>query len=148
MYSPLLVYVMTWLMADSIWRLGNLGNTEFFKIIVDENFWTCIEFNFPMFLGIIYENPVTVLENSKWRIQYGGPNIEDLIYANKKDIFVFYVKYVIKNVSRHFLIEIVNSAEKIREVLNLYFTICIFSNAWCMWLNEVIRLLLSLVFIT
>ena len=26
-----------------------------------------------------YENPVTVLENSKWRIQYGGPNIEDLI---------------------------------------------------------------------
>ena len=32
-----------------------------------------------MFLGTLYENPVTVLENSKWRIQYGGPNIEDVI---------------------------------------------------------------------
>ena len=29
-----------------------------------------------MFLGNLYENPVTVLENSKWRIQYGGPNVE------------------------------------------------------------------------
>ena len=49
MYRPLLVYVMTWLMADSIWRLENLGNTEFSKIIVDENFWTFIKFNFPMY---------------------------------------------------------------------------------------------------
>ena len=32
-----------------------------------------------MFLGTLYENPVTVLENPKWWIQYGGPNIEDLI---------------------------------------------------------------------
>ena len=32
-----------------------------------------------MFLGTLYENPVTVLETSKWRIQNGGQNIEDLI---------------------------------------------------------------------
>ena len=32
-----------------------------------------------MFLDTVYENPVTVLEISKWRIQYEGPNIEDLI---------------------------------------------------------------------
>ena len=34
-----------------------------------------------MFLGTVYENPVTALENSKWRIQYGGQNIEDLIIS-------------------------------------------------------------------
>ena len=34
-----------------------------------------------------YENPVTVLENSKWRIQYGGPNIEDLIICLWKKYF-------------------------------------------------------------
>ena len=56
---------------------------------------------------------------------------------NMKFFFVFYVKFVIKNVSRHFLIENVNSAEKIRKVLNLYFTICILSNTGCMWLNGV-----------
>ena len=32
-----------------------------------------------MFLGTLNENSVTVLENSKWRIQYGSPNIEDSI---------------------------------------------------------------------
>ena len=52
---------------------------SFFKIIVDENSWTFIKFNFSMFLGTLYDNLVTVLENSKWRIQFGGPNIEDLI---------------------------------------------------------------------
>ena len=79
MYRPLLVYVMTWFMADSIWCLENLENTEFFQDIVDENSWTFIKFNFRMFLGTLYENSVTVLENSKWWIQYGGPSIEDLI---------------------------------------------------------------------
>ena len=35
-----------------------------------------------MFLGTLYENSVIVLENLKWRIQYGGPNIEDLIICD------------------------------------------------------------------
>ena len=35
-YRPLLVYVMTWLMSDSIWRLENFGNTEFFQ---DYHWW-------------------------------------------------------------------------------------------------------------
>ena len=49
--------------------LGELGDYRvFFKIIVDKNFCTFIKFNFPMFLGTLYENPVTVLKNSKWRI--------------------------------------------------------------------------------
>ena len=60
--------------------LGELGKCRVFSRLslmkIPETF---IKFNFPMFLGTLYENPVTVLENSKWRIQYGGPNMEDLI---------------------------------------------------------------------
>ena len=68
--------------------LGELGKCRvFFEIIVDENSWTFIELNFPMFLGTVYENPVTVLENAKWLIQYGDTNIEDFIICYWKKYF-------------------------------------------------------------
>ena len=49
MYRPLLVYIMTWLMADSIWRLKNLGNTELFQWRPHEDLAPNSEFRFPPF---------------------------------------------------------------------------------------------------
>ena len=60
--------------------LGELGKYQILsRLSLMEIPEAYIKFNFPMFLGTLYENPVTVLENAKWWIQYGGTNIEDLI---------------------------------------------------------------------